>query len=31
MKNIRLYANYSSSEKILVDMRIKYMISIMEK
>ena len=31
MKNIRLYANYSGREKILVDMRIKYMISIMEK
>ena len=31
MKNIRLYANYSGSNKTLVDRVIKYMISIMEK
>ena len=31
MKNIRLYANYSDSDKILVDMSNQYLISITEK
>ena len=31
MKNIRLYTNYNGSDKILIDMSNKYMVSIMEK